>query len=157
MSESDRPPIFKAPVYVMFTIPLQLKSRANLRPTNSVLAAILQVRSKKVEHSAGLWHTRNALLRAKISPAEILPCDVWICRISVGKLDDDNLAGSAKHLRDGIAHALGIDDGGRLARWHYQQRKPECQQGPVAIRQGVQVSIVRREMRGPPVRASGLP
>ncbi len=38
------------------------------------------------------------------------PAKVVITRISTGKLDDDNLAGSQKATRDGVAEALLIDD-----------------------------------------------
>jgi hypothetical protein len=36
-------------------------------------------------------------------------------------LDDDNLAGSIKPLRDAIARSLGIDDGDKSVRWEYGQ------------------------------------
>lgn len=49
-------------------------------------------------------------------------------------LDDDNLAGSLKPLRDAVARRLGIDDGdGRIA-W-------ECQQVPTRGSEGVIVKI----------------
>lgn len=38
-------------------------------------------------------------------------------------MDDDNLAISAKALRDGIAEALGVDDGDKnLITWEYDQK-----------------------------------
>lgn len=36
-------------------------------------------------------------------------------------LDDDNLNGSCKHLRDAIATSLGLDDGDQRIRWEYGQ------------------------------------
>lgn len=36
-------------------------------------------------------------------------------------LDDDNLSGSCKHLRDAISASLGLDDGDRRIRWEYGQ------------------------------------
>lgn len=38
-------------------------------------------------------------------------------------LDSDNLAGSFKSIRDGIADALGIDDGSDSISWEYRQEK----------------------------------
>ena len=50
---------------------------------------------------------------------------VTITRLGKRKLDDDNLASSAKHVRDGIADALGIDDGDERLRWRYRQETPK--------------------------------
>lgn len=36
-------------------------------------------------------------------------------------MDDDNLAGACKPLRDAIASTLGIDDGDKRIQWHYHQ------------------------------------
>lgn len=52
------------------------------------------------------------------------PLTISITRISPRPLDSDNLAASAKHVRDGIADALGIDDGSPLLTWKYYQEKP---------------------------------
>lgn len=40
------------------------------------------------------------------------------------RLDDDNLRGALKAVRDGIAEWAGIDDGSSHWRWEYQQDKP---------------------------------
>lgn len=48
-------------------------------------------------------------------------------------LDDDNLAGSAKSLRDGIADRLQIDDRDPRVQWKYAQRKGEPKQYAVEI------------------------
>lgn len=52
------------------------------------------------------------------------PWLITITRLGKRKLDDDNLASSAKHIRDGIADALGIDDGDERLRWRYAQDTP---------------------------------
>lgn len=44
-------------------------------------------------------------------------------------LDSDNLASSQKHIRDGIADALGVDDRDARITWSYVQ-----QRGPYAVR-----------------------
>ena len=49
-------------------------------------------------------------------------CVVTITRIAPRALDDDNLAASAKHVRDGIADAMGLDDRDPRVRWRYAQR-----------------------------------
>ncbi len=39
-------------------------------------------------------------------------------------MDTDNLASSAKHIRDGVADALDIDDGDARLHWKYWQVCP---------------------------------
>lgn len=52
---------------------------------------------------------------------------VTLTRLGPRKLDSDNLAGSFKAIRDGVADALGIDDGSELIQWEYRQEKSkEC-------------------------------
>lgn len=46
---------------------------------------------------------------------------VLIVRCGRRLLDDDNLAASFKHVRDGIALELGIDDGDPAIEWEYGQ------------------------------------
>lgn len=48
---------------------------------------------------------------------------VELVRVSPRKLDSDNLQGALKAIRDGVADALGIDDGSPRYRWGYAQRK----------------------------------
>jgi hypothetical protein len=55
--------------------------------------------------------------------AHPVPCTITITRLGPRKLDDDNLASSAKHVRDGIADKLGVDDGDDRLTWRYSQEK----------------------------------
>ena len=48
---------------------------------------------------------------------------VEIIRVGPRRLDDDNCAYSAKQIRDGIADAIGIDDGSPRYTWKYSQEK----------------------------------
>lgn len=50
------------------------------------------------------------------------PIVVKIVRVGKRRLDCDNLARSNKAIRDGIADALGVDDGDERMRYHYGQR-----------------------------------
>lgn len=50
-----------------------------------------------------------------------LPVVVILTRIGKRKLDGDNLQGSLKSIRDGVADRLGIDDADSLVRWEYAQ------------------------------------
>lgn len=73
----------------------------------------------------------------KLRPGET--CVVTITRLGVRKLDSDNLAISAKAVRDGIAAALGVDDGeegpGGVYEWRYAQQKEKF----YAVRVQVQI------------------
>jgi hypothetical protein len=51
-----------------------------------------------------------------------LPVVVTITRVGPGKMDDDNLASAAKHVRDGVAKWMGVDDGDARYTWRYAQR-----------------------------------
>jgi len=94
-----------------FTMPVRVVSEANLR-----------------EH----WRTKHG---RKKEQQEIvseewmdvrhvpiaLPCVVRLVRIGPKRLDADNLAGSFKHVQDGVARELGIDDGDERIKWEYEQ------------------------------------
>lgn len=55
-------------------------------------------------------------------PLPKLPVTVTITRVGKKKLDSDNLAISAKHVRDQVAAAYGIDDADERYTWNYSQR-----------------------------------
>ena len=96
-------------VVATYWLPIKLESTANAR-----------------------WHWRKKAAHARqqrqtarliVMPVE-LPILVLITRVGPRKLDSDNLAISAKHVRDGIADVLGVDDGDETkVRWEYAQEK----------------------------------
>jgi hypothetical protein len=110
-------------VPLVFSIALHLKSRANVRPTNTRLAAIIERREKTTQRKAAWARTVWALQAGRVSPVELVPCHVILARVSAGCLDDDNLAYAFKNVRDGIADALGVDDGSiATVSWEYRQQ-----------------------------------
>jgi hypothetical protein len=54
---------------------------------------------------------------------------VSLVRYGRRRLDDDNLAGGFKPLRDAIARSLDMDDGDRRLRWEYGQIETRGEQG----------------------------
>ena len=62
------------------------------------------------------------------------PTTCMLIRIAPRMLDDDNLAGAFKSIRDEVAAFFGVDDGpkGPIA-WRYEQRKGEPKQYAVHI------------------------
>lgn len=63
------------------------------------------------------------------------PTTCTMVRVAPRMLDDDNLAGAFKAVRDEIASFFGVDDGpkGPIA-WRYEQRKGAPKQYAVCIR-----------------------
>ena len=100
---------------IEFEVPVRLVSLLNAREHHMARA-----RRAKTQRTAA--HT---LAREHVSGLVDTPLSltVTITRIAPGKLDDDNLTGSAKHVRDGIADALGIDDGDPRITWVVEQAK----------------------------------
>lgn len=75
-------------------------------------------RSKRVkaEREATAW----ALKYVKVKPS--LPCVVTLTRSAPGGgLDDDNLPGALKGVRDEVAAWLGVDDRNPAIEWRYAQ------------------------------------
>jgi hypothetical protein len=64
------------------------------------------------------------MVRAALAPGPVAgPVVVTLTRIAARELDSDNLAGALKAVRDGVADALGMDDGDPRLEWRYAQRK----------------------------------
>lgn len=89
---------------------------------------------KLVSEANAHEHWRNRQKRAKAQRAAAKaalgpdvkgpppPYLITITRIGPRKLDSDNLAGAGKHVRDGVADWLRIDDGDERLTWQYAQR-----------------------------------
>ena len=92
-------------------------------------------RSRRVlaERTATAWMLRTIELPA-------LPCTVLVTRIAPSRgLDDDNLAGSLKGVRDQVAEWIGVDDRDtEVVRYCYAQRRGAW---------GVEVEFGDAEMR----------
>jgi hypothetical protein len=66
------------------------------------------------------------------------PFVVTLTRLGVRTLDGDNLQGAFKATRDGVAEAMGVDDGDEArVSWEYAQEK--------AARYGIRITIEKRE------------
>lgn len=78
-----------------------------------------RVKAKRVkkEREATAW-----ALAGKQPP--VMPCTVLLTRVGPSNgLDDDNLRGSLKAVRDQVAAWLGVDDRSPLVKWEYGQRR----------------------------------
>lgn len=54
------------------------------------------------------------------------PIRITLTRLAPRKLDSGNFHGSFKHVQDGVADWLHIDDGSPDLEWVYAQEKSEC-------------------------------
>ena len=100
---------------IVCTIPLRLCSLANQREHWTV-----RMRRARAQRAAA-YHATALTLPHEPTRGLKPPLTIAITRVGKRELDSDNLAISAKHVRDGIADALGIDDGSELLAWCYAQ------------------------------------
>jgi hypothetical protein len=99
-------------VTIEVSLPLRTRSTLNLR-------VHWTKRAKRAQEQRAVVRMRLAVIRQL--PA--LPAVVTLTRIGPRTLDGDNLQGALKSVRDGVADALGVDDGSKDIEWHYVQEK----------------------------------
>jgi len=87
-------------------LPIQTVSEANGRDHWRVKAK----RAHRQRHAARC-----------LTPIVCLPVVVKLTRLSRSRLDDDNLRGALKAVRDGVADAFGIQDNDPRLRFEYDQ------------------------------------
>lgn len=94
------------------TLPLHTVSESNARGHWAKRA-----RRAKDQRETTLMVLANAKRRIE------LPCVVTITRVAPRALDDDNLRGATKAVRDGVADFLGVNDRNPLVVWKYAQER----------------------------------
>lgn len=97
----------------MIHVPIRTERGQNAREHHFARA-----RRVRAEKEAAAW-----LLQSQVKPG--LPCRVILTRIAPSSgLDDDNLAGSLKAVRDAVAAWIGVDDRDReRVRYVYEQER----------------------------------
>lgn len=71
---------------------------------------------------------------ARFGAPPVPPLTITITRIGPRELDGDNLAGSAKHCRDGVSDWLGVNDRDKRLQWEYRQESQGAKVYAVKIR-----------------------
>lgn len=94
-------------------LPIRIESVANLREH-------WRRRAKRSQLQREAAHYQ---LRALTDQPPLPPVTVTLTRIGPRPLDDDNLAGGFKAVRDGVADWLMVDDGSPLITWRYAQER----------------------------------
>jgi hypothetical protein len=120
-----------------FTLPLRLVSEANAHGHWR-----LRQRRAKAQRATAAWVARPLIGRMLGDHPGLI---VTITRVAPRELDSDNLVGSAKHVRDGLADALGINDRDPRTEWHVAQRKSAGERVRGAA-YWVEVAIAPKEM-----------
>lgn len=121
-----QPKLFRGPA----TAPLLHPTLVRIGCT--IVVAIPGLRLVSEANTCEHWRTRarrtkeqksmvTMVLRSLIAEPPRPPVDVVIVRVGPGHLDDDNLQGSGKHVRDAVAKWIGIDDGRESFRCHVEQ------------------------------------
>jgi hypothetical protein len=97
-----------------FAIPIRVVSEANVRGSWQT------VDSRKCKQQRAV-HDVLAAPGHRMRMAA--PVVVRLIRVGTRPLDDDNLRGAFKHVRDEIARWLMTDDGSDAITWDYEQRR----------------------------------
>lgn len=97
------------------SLPIKTRSLLNLREHWASRA-----RRTKAHRAATILALRSS--RVELPKADDQLIVVTLLRYG-RRLDDDNLRGALKAVRDGIAEWAGIDDGSPQWRWEYGQDK----------------------------------
>ena len=115
-----------------FFLRLQMKTIPgdNAREHWRVKAARMKVQRLRVKEYCG----------DAIGKRMTLPITITLTRISAGVLDDDNLCGALKAVRDGLADVFGLPDNSKLFTFHYAQAT--CPRGEAYV------EIVVQERKG---------
>lgn len=98
---------------IVLTIPVKIESSLNLREHWRTRA------NRNTSHRAAAFIG----LRSVKFRQDMVPCTVTLTRIAPRELDDDNLQGGFKSVRDGVADWLGLNDNDKRITWLYAQER----------------------------------
>ena len=96
-----------------FFVPVQTRSETNMRGHWSDRYRRSRAQKRTV---AGVLAIEG-ILKSPLPP----PVVVTLTRVGGRRLDDDNLRGALKYVRDALAEWLGVDDRDPRVAWRYDQ------------------------------------
>lgn len=98
-------------------IPVKTKSEQNLREC-------WQAKARRTHMQRGQARLFCGLFGAWWKRFGVTPCTIQLTRGSPSEgLDSDNIRAALKHVRDGVADAMGIDDRDPRVTWTYLQQR----------------------------------
>ena len=89
--------------------PIRVVSEANQREHH--MATYRRKKQQQVVMRAWLNRARTMV------PPDAVPREVQFTRYGGKRMDNDNLAGAFKHVRDEVARWFGVDDGDASVKW----------------------------------------
>lgn len=122
-------------LYAVAVVDVRLNSEANAGSVWSKGAAFTSFKRKADQKMAIHWAMRGldfelreeeSLIIGEWQTSRTIVCVATITRVGKRKLDSDNLARSAKAVRDAIASNFGIDDGDegeKDSRWDWRYKQ----------------------------------
>ena len=123
----------------------------------------LALTSKTNDHAN--WHVRASKAKAQraaavdaLAPTPVpeFPLVVLLTRVAPRALDDDNLRGAFKSVRDGCADWLGVPDNDPRVRWEYNQAKGAPKQTAAVVDVVAECSCVLECREGGSIGRCGL-
>lgn len=111
---------------VSVTLPIRTRSESNMR--EHWAAKHRRAKSQRL--------TVALTLRPQVIPLRgFAALNVMLTRVAPRRLDDDNLRGALKAVRDGVADALGVNDADERVTWLYAQRSgpPKAYEVHIAV------------------------
>lgn len=112
---------------ISITLPIRTVSEANKREHWAVTA-------RRIKEQRGVAKlTMQSLLAPDEMPGSWTKTVIRLTRIAPCKLDSGNLEVSFKGVQDGIADAIGFDDGDARLTWQYAQERGEPKQYAVRV------------------------
>lgn len=129
---------------VEFYLAIKTTNAGNAAFGTSRGAMLAKARKRREERKSAAEGARLAMLVAGLFPADLVPGTVIMIRCSAGTLDkNEGPAAALKSIRDGVADALGVNDGSNVVSWRYAQQK--VPRGTYGVR--VQIVTRRKEAR----------
>lgn len=110
---------------IQITLPIKTLSEANLREHWAAKSKRVKLQRTYASVMVG-QHFRKIMATGRFI--------VTLTRIAPRSLDSDNLPRSFKAIRDGVADAIGIDDGSKRYTWVYDQKKGKPKEYAVKIK-----------------------
>jgi hypothetical protein len=95
---------------IAFEVQIRAQSTSNLREHWAVKAKRVDAQKRATRAKCPAWNGGPLLV-------------VTLTRVAPRRLDDDNLRGALKSVRDAVASWLRVDDASPLVRWEYGQEK----------------------------------
>jgi hypothetical protein len=105
---------------IRFTIPIRVDNPLNGPQGRSRAAMLGKAAKRKKQRNAARVCCMEKLDRI---PGLGLGTAIVLRRVSPRALDGDGLQAALKSVRDGIADALGINDGSDAVTWRYEWRR----------------------------------